>query len=275
MNYNRFFTIIAIVAMCIALFSTCKKDKKDPEEVFEFEPEMIYVEPGTFTMGCTDNDCVLNTETPAHQVTLTKGYYIGKYTVTQAQWEAVMGITMEEQAALAGYSPSALKYDVGDDYPMYLVNEDDIQTFLSKLNTLTGKNYRLPTEAEWEFAARGGNQSKGYKYSGSDNINDVAWYGAYSGGNSGDATHRVGLKQPNELGIYDMSGNVWECCSDWYDVYSEEAQTDPQGPAVGTRRVMRGGTYYRSAQYCRVAYRGQKDPSIRGGDVGFRVALSL
>ena len=262
MNHRYFFTIIAIAAICITLFSTCKKDKKNKfEQNFEWEPEMVFAESGTFTMGCTDNDCVVDRELPAHQVTLTKGYYIGKYQVTQAQWKAVMGD-----------NPSNYK---GDDMPVEMVNWDDVQTFIAKLNKLTGKHYRLPTEAEWEFAARGGNQSKGYKYSGSNNINDVAWYGAYAGGNSGDNTNPVGIKQPNELGIYDMSGNVRELCSDWYDVYADETQTDPQGPDVGSKRVTRGGCFYLSAMYCRVAYRNQCDPSASASNRGFRLALSL
>jgi formylglycine-generating enzyme required for sulfatase activity len=273
MNHKYFFTIIAIVAMCAVLFYTCKKDKKDESEAtFEWEPEMVLVEPGTFTMGCTDDDCIIDIELPAHQVTLTKGYYIGKYVVTQAQWKAVTGKTIADQAALVG---TTNLYGEGDDYPVYFVNEEDIQEFLVKLNQLTGKNYRLPTEAEWEFAARGGNQSKGYKYSGSNNINDVAWYGAFAGGNSGETTHRVGLKQPNELGIYDMSGNVYECCSDWYGVYSDEDQTDPQGPTVGSNRMIRGGSFVHGAQYCRVTYRHQCDPSVTARNMGFRVARSL
>jgi formylglycine-generating enzyme required for sulfatase activity len=267
MNYKHFFTIIAIAAMCITLFYTCKKDEKgkkgkkgDPGVTFEWEPEMVYVEPGTFTMGCTDDDCIIDRELPAHQVTLTKGYYIGKYQVTQAQWKAVMG-----------NNPSDAQ---GDDLPVEMVSWYDVQTFIAKLNKLTGKKYRLPTEAEWEYAGRGGLQSDHYKYSGSNNINDVAWYGAYSGGNSGDATHAVGLKHPNELGIYDMSGNVYEWCSDWYGVYSDEAQTDPQGPTVGSNHVIRGGSFVYSAQCCRVAYRSQCPNFNAYYNLGFRVARS-
>jgi formylglycine-generating enzyme required for sulfatase activity len=260
MNHKRFFTIITIAAICIMILSTCKKDKNDkPGTTYEWEPEMVFVEPGTFTMGCADDECIGN-ELPTHQVTLTKGYYIGKYVVTQAQWKTVMG-----------NNPSCFQ---GDNLPVEQVSWDDVQTFIAKLNQMTGKNYRLPTEAEWEYAGRGGSQSAHYKYSGSNNINDVAWYGAYSGGNSGESTHPVGIKQPNEFGIYDMSGNVWEYCSDWYGVYSDETQTNPQGPAVGSNRVLRGGCFARSAQHCRVAYRNQGDPSIRPINRSFRVVQS-
>jgi len=262
MNHKHFFAIIAMVAMCIALFSTCKKDKKnESEKKFELEPEMVLVEAGTFTMGCTDTDCIVDRELPAHQVTLTKSYYIGKYEVTQAQWKAVMG-----------NNPS---YDQGDDLPVAWLSWEDVQKFIAKLNEMTGKNYRLPTEAEWEFAARGGNQSKGYKYSGSDNIDDVAWYGAVAGGNSGNSTHTIGIKQPNELGIYDMSGNVYEYCNDLYASYTEEPQTDPQGSVGDSLRVVRGGDFYYSAMYCRVAYRGKVTPSFAYQNVGFRLVLSL
>jgi formylglycine-generating enzyme required for sulfatase activity len=259
MNYKRFFTIFVIAAVCSTIFYTCKKDKNDKPETFEWDYEMVFVEPGTFTMGGTDDDCRSN-ELPTHQVTLTKGYYIGKYVVTQAQWKAIMGD-----------NPS---YFQGDDLPIEMINWDDIQIFIEKLNELTGKNYRLPTEAEWEFACRGGLQSAHYKYSGSNNIDDVAWYGAYAGGNSGETTHPVGLKQSNELGIYDMSGNVWEWCSDWYGVYSDEAQTDPKGPDMGPRRVVRGGCFLFSAQHSRVAGRNQGDPSFNARNGGFRVARS-
>ncbi|MBQ3247459.1 MAG: SUMF1/EgtB/PvdO family nonheme iron enzyme, partial [Alistipes sp.] len=172
--------------------------------------EMVFVKGGTFTMGATaeqgsdaDSD-----EKPAHSVTVSN-FYIGKYEVTQAQWEAVMG-----------KNPSRFK---GDNLPVERVSWNDIQKFIEKLNAKTGKRYRLPTEAEWEYAARGGNQSKGYKYSGSNDIGSVAWYTD----NSSSPTHPVGQKQPNELGLYDMSGNVYEWCSDWHGSYSSGSQTNP------------------------------------------------
>ena len=265
MNRKHFFTIIAMAAMCISLFSTCKKDKKNdkpdvPGKTFEWEPEMVLVESGTFTMGCTDDECIVDRELPAHQVTLTKGYYIGKYEITQAQWKAVMG-----------NNPSHFR---GDNLPVEQVNWEDVQRFLIKLNELTGKNYRLPTEAEWEYACRGGKFSAHYKYSGSNDVYDVAWCGAYSGGTSNETTYPVGTKQPNELNIYDMSGNVWEWCSDWYSAYTEEPQTDPQGATEGSDRVARGGGWYTVEEFCHVANRFIGNPDFRDNSLGVRVALT-
>ena len=242
--------------------------------------EMVKVEGGTFTMGATaeqgsdyDSD-----ELPTHQVTLSD-YYIGKYEVTQQLWEYVMSYsgTCADGSSMSAYasdvwlgSDPSSSYGVGDYYPAYYVSYYDIvDIFLPRLNKITGRTYRLPTEAEWEFAARGGKQSKGYKYSGSDNIGVVAWYT----GNSGGKTHQVGTKEPNELGIYDMSGNVWEWCGDWYGSYSSSAQTNPTGPSSGSFRVLRGGSWYHSARDCRVSYRDYFNPSRRGSVSGFRVVL--
>ena len=191
-------------------------------------------------------------EKPTHSVTVSD-FYIGKYEVTQAQWKAVMGS-----------NPSDFK---GDNLPVENVSWNDIQEFITKLNAQTGKKFRLPTEAEWEYAARGGNQSKGYKYSGSDSIDEVAWYGD----NSSSTTHPVGQKSPNELGIYDMSGNVFEWCQDWYGSYSSEAQTNPTGPSSGSYRVLRGGSWYYYARNCRVSRRDSNFPDYRGSICGFRL----
>ena len=217
---------------------------------------MVYVSGGTFTMGATSEQGsdAWDDEKPAHSVTLS-GYYIGKYEVTQELWEAVMGS-----------NPSYFK---GDNLPVERVSWNDVQEFLRKLNAMTGKNYRLPTEAEWEFAARGGNNSRGYKYSGGNSIGNVAWFG----GNSGSRTHAVGTKSPNELGIYDMSGNVYEWCQDWYGSYSSSSQRNPQGPNSGSRRVIRDGSWGSNARDCRVSYRLSLTPGRRGSVLGFRLAL--
>ena len=252
------------------IFSTLEKD------------EMVYVEGGTFTMGATseqgsdyDSD-----ELPTHQVTLSD-FYIGKYEVSQQLWEYVMkysgtaadGSSMSAYASdvWLGTNPSST-YGVGDYYPAYNVSwEDIVNIFIPRLNRITGKIFRLPTEAEWEYAARGGNKSKGYKYSGSNIISDVAWYDDKTYNTNNFGTHQVGTKSPNELGIYDMSGNVYEWCSDWYGSYSSSSQTNPTGPTSGSYRVYRGGSWNFEAQYCRVSYRNDIIPSFRSDRSGFRL----
>jgi sulfatase modifying factor 1 len=207
---------------------------------------IVAVEGGTFTMGCTEeqgSECS-GREKPAHSVTLSN-YSIGKYLVTQDEWEVVMG-----------KNPSRFQ---GARRPVEQVSWNDIQQFLERLNQLTGKNYRLPTEAEWEYAARGGKHSKGFKYSGSNDIDDVAWYGE----NAASETKTVGLKQPNELGLYDMSGNVWEWCFDWYGPYSGGSEVNPKGAGTGAVRVLRGGGGWGIAQYCRVSVRDGNRPEDR------------
>ena len=218
--------------------------------------EMVYVEGGTFDMGATSEQGsdAYDWEKPVHRVTLSD-YYIGKYEVTQELWEAVMGS-----------NPS---YFIGAQNPVEYVSWNDCQNFIKKLSSLTGMTFRLPTEAEWEYAARGGKKSLHYKYSGSGNIDDVAWY--YD--NSGSSTHAVGTKTANELGIYDMSGNVWEWCSDWYGGYSAGAQTNPQGPSSGYNRVLRGGSWYNGAWICRVSNRYDSAPGYGDYINGLRLVL--
>ena len=219
--------------------------------------EMVKVEAGSFNMGATpEKENPYDSEKPVHRVTLTNNYYIGKYEVTQALWQVVMG-----------NNPSRFK---GDDLPVEKVSWDDCQDFISKLNAMTGKRFRLPSEAEWEYAARGGKKSRGYQYSGSNTFGDVAWY--Y--GNSGPKTHAVGTKQPNELGIYDMTGNVWEWCQDWFGSYSSSPQTNPTGAASGSYRVYRGGSWCNSARDCRTSYRRGNTPDFRYFDLGLRLVLS-
>ncbi len=219
---------------------------------------MVYVEGGTFTMGATSEQGrdAWDGEKPKHKVTLSS-FIIGKYEVTQALWEAVMGS-----------NPSYFK---GDNLPVEQVSWNDCQTFITKLNSLTGLNFRLPTEAEWEYAARGGNKSRGYKYAGSNNIDDVAWHTS----NSSSKTHAVGTKQPNELGLYDMSGNVWEWCGDWYGDYSSSAQTNPTGATSGSDRVYRGGSWYGLARSCRVSNRSYNTPGTSSSNLGLRLVLQV
>ena len=250
--------------------------------------KMIKVQGGTFTMGCTSeqSDCY-GDESPTHNVSLSN-YYIGETEVTQALWRAVMGT-----------NPS---YFQGDSRPVEQVDWYDAVEFCNKLSSALGlqpyyninksvqdpnnssssdkkkfivtinsgaNGFRLPTEAEWEFAARGGNKTNRYQYAGSGDIGAVAWYS----GNSGDRTCPVKTKQPNELGMYDMSGNVWEWCWDWKGNYSSYSQTNPTGPSSGSLRVYRGGSWSRIARYCRVSTRNDNTPGLRDNILGFRLAL--
>ena len=259
-----------------------KKEKNDSKEeeteeesqsaVREFTVKgvsfkMVRLEGGTFQMGATpeQGSDAYDREQPVHSVTLS-GFSIGQTEVTQALWQAVMSTTVRQQRD--NVNPSYKLRGEGDNYPMYYISWEECQTFITKLNQLTGQKFRLPTEAEWEYAARGGNQSMGYKYSGSNTIGSVAWYT----GNSSQA-HPVAMKQPNELGIYDMSGNVDEWCQDWYDSYKSSAQLNPKGPYSGSTRVRRGNSWYSNARSCRVSYRNSGEPSGKGYNVGFRLAL--
>jgi len=257
MNIRTFISNIAVMAVIFGIALAISGNKISSNNQPN-EHEMVFVQGGTFTMGCTDeqdDDC-RDDEKPAHQVTLSS-FYIGKYVVTQAQWQTIMGS-----------NPSYFK---GDNLPVVTVSWIDVQEFIRRLNAATGKQYRLPTEAEWEYAARGGNQRKEYKYSGSNNVDDVAWHRA---ANAGMAPHPVGTKQPNELGIYDMSGNIEEWCSDWYDSYSSSAQTNPTGASDGYTRVTRGGSYT-FARPVHVSYRSRVTPDNTSRALGFRLALSV
>jgi formylglycine-generating enzyme required for sulfatase activity len=220
--------------------------------------EMIEVTGGTFIMGATQEQGsdAQDYERPAHTVTLST-YYIGKFEVTQGLWRAVMGS-----------NPSY--FGGGDNLPVECVSWNDCQSFIKQLNSLTGKRFSLPTEAQWEYAARGGGKSKQYKYSGSSSIDYVSWYD----GNSGSKTHDVGTKSPNELGIFDMSGNVVEWCNDWYGAYSSASQTNPVGPSSGSYRVLRGGSWYGDgARGCRVSTRHNTYPDYNFNFSGLRLAL--
>ena len=217
---------------------------------------MVPVAGGTFTMGFTgDNPSSDESDAlPAHQVTLSS-YSIGETEVTQALWVAVMGS-----------NPSQYTGDLNR--PVESITWNDCQEFITKLNQMTGKTFRLPTEAEWEFAARGGNMTHGYKYAGSNTLNDVAWSQNYV-----DTTQPVGQKTPNELGLFDMSGNVWEWCYDYYDTYSSDAQTDPMGPTSGSERVARGGAFFNGESGQRVWFRNHTLPTNAADGLGFRLAL--
>lgn len=218
---------------------------------------MVLISGDTFMMGCSpeDTECYAN-ESPRHSVTLSS-FEIGKYEVTQGQWKAVMGS-----------NPS--NFDTcGDDCPVEWVLWDDVQDFITALNTRTDSNYRMCTEAEWEYAARAGTETKWYCGDDESCLDSIAWYDD----NADTTTHPVGQKTPNAWGLYDMSGNVWEWVSDWYDrdYYSESPATDPTGPAGGDYRVRRGGGWPNGARLSRSAHRGTLDPGYRRSYLGFRL----
>jgi formylglycine-generating enzyme required for sulfatase activity len=218
------------------------------------EPPMILVEGGSFQMGINGG---LKKESPAHTVTL-RSFYIGKYEVTQSLWQSVMGS-----------NPST--YRDCDQCPVEQVSPEQVDSFLIKLNQATGKHYRLPTEAEWEYVAMGGNKSKGYKYSGSNDLGEVAWCKV----NADNKTHIVGQKKPNELGIYDMSGNVWELCRDWYDegFYRKSPAADPLNDKKAKYRVLRGGSWRSGENRCYSKARNRNINDHRKSNGGFRLVL--
>jgi formylglycine-generating enzyme required for sulfatase activity len=239
-------------------------------EDLPWEPEMVTVQGGTTSLNGTT-------------VTIST-FSIGKYEITQKTWEYVMGYsgttegggTLSATTIYRGSSPSST-YGKGENYPVYYVSyEDIVDTFLTRLNAITGKIYRLPTEAEWEYAAKGGQQTHNYRYSGSNSVNNVAWYAgnSYAEGTSAYGTHVVGTKDPNELGIYDMSGNVLEWCSDWSGSPYPSGTDNPTGASTGSYRVIRGGYWYNAASYCTVSFRTYNTPSYRSYTFGFRVVLA-
>ncbi len=273
-----------------------KKERLDRERwgdlgpiIGRLESNMIYVEGGSFMMGCTPEEIGCSgDEHPRHEITLSS-YYISKYEVTKKEFgEFVRQTDYKTDAEKEGWSyvwngsewnkETGVNWrhnvsgrgNQGDDHPVIRVSWNDAVAYSEWLSKKTGKSYRLPTEAEWEYASRGGNQSRGYLYSGSNKIDLVAWYD----GNSGGKTHAIGEKRANELGLYDMTGNVWEWCSDWYgkDYYNvSKGKSNPIGPTSGTDRVRRGGSWYHAPKICRVAFRSRFTPSFRFINVGFRV----
>jgi len=237
--------------------------------------DMIFVKGGTFTMGCTSDpsDCFSNEE-PIHSVTVSD-FYVGKYQVTQQLWTNVMGTTVSQQRDLL--DSTLMLHGEGNFHPMYYINHKECEEFCERLNQLLAKQlpegykFALPTEAQWEYAARGGRKSKGYTYSGDNNLKKVAWFEE----NSNEKAREVGMKKKNELGIYDMSGNLWEWCSDWFDseYYSYSPSVDPTGPVYGYHRVMRGGSWRSIVQGCRVSCRAKNSPNERASNCGVRLVL--
>ncbi len=278
---RKYVSMASLGLLTMGLLASCNKEEKAYEPIepelkedytetaFGMNLEMVYVKGGEFTMGFTKeqgwNDLPSSTIKKLTRKTKLDSYHIGKYEVTQAQWKAVMGT-----------EPSYFK---GDNLPVEQVSWEDAQAFCQKLSEATGRKYVLPTEAQWEYAARGGVHKTKTMYAGSNDIEDVAWYGenSYALGYSHPdyGTHLVGTKKANALGIYDMSGNVGERCSDWYnmDRYDKADDLNPQGPADGLFRVERGGCWCYFAGDCRVSSRSFGYPDIRDYRVGFRVAV--
>jgi formylglycine-generating enzyme required for sulfatase activity len=239
-----------------------RSDKNYTETAMGVNMEMVWVDGGEFVMGCSDNDCRQD-EMITRNVVLD-GFYIGMMEVNQAQWAKIMGTTLNQQKEKTSCSRV---YGVGANYPMYYITYDEAMEFCRILSQKTGKHYSLPTEAQWEYAARGGIAPDGTIYAGSDILNNIAWYVK-----NGFATHPCGEKQANALGIFDMSGNVAEWCKDWYaGDYPNNQINNPQGVSSGTKRVRRGGSWEDAARYCRVSSRGSEYPNIRSYAIGFRV----
>ena len=249
---KKFYSLLAVLLILLSPMPAQAQTRTFTVKGISFK--MVFVKGGTFTMGGSSEQGsdAYSDEKPAHRVMLSD-YYIGQTEVTQALWQAVMGT-----------NPSKFK---GSNLPVEKVTRNDCQQFIKKLNQLTGRRFRLPTEAEWEYAARGGSKSRGYKYSGSNDIGSVAWY-------SGSKTHSVGQKNANELGIYDMTGNVWEWCQDWYDkeYYGKSPSTNPCNNTSASYRMLRGGSWFGNARSCRVSCRDNYPPGY-SDFLGLRLAL--
>lgn len=252
---------VVLVLFTIATISSCSSISDQDFEVNGVKFRMIAVEGGSFMMGATpgQGEDARDNEKPAHKVTVDD-FYIGETEVTQDLWFAVMG-----------NNPSYFKSDEGN-LPVENVSWNDVQTFIKKLNVITGQHFRLPFEAEWEYAARGGKKSTDKKYAGSDDVDDVAWHKD----NSKGVTHAVASKRANELGIYDMSGNVWEWCEDWYGDYSEDELVNPQGAIEGKDVVTKGGGWYKfddEIDRWRPSYRDKGEMDYKSINGGFRLSL--
>lgn len=260
------FAVLLCAAVAILLGVKCFDSSSYIERELGLNIKMIYVEGGEFKMGGTMEQIeeAEIDEFPVVDVTLDS-FYISEKEITQSQWEAVMNTTIYQQLQKANASMGAR--GIGPDFPMYYVSWNEARDFCQELSVLTGKTYMLPSEAQWEYAARGGNKSKGNKYSGSYAADLVAWH-QY---NSGGSTHPVGEKRDNELGLYDMSGNVWEWCYDYYGELPTTPKKNPIGPSNGVERVLRGGAWGVDASACRVSNRNSNLPDSRYHNRGFRI----
>ena len=264
-KYTLYILICWLLSAINPVLAKPRNTIPDSLQVLRFEVKGIVfsmqrVEGSVFVMGGTREQHreAISTDLPRHTVALD-AYYIGHTEVTQALWQTVMN---EEPLTLEGYNPN---------YPVTNISWYDCQTFIQRLDSITNMPFRLPTEAEWEFACRGGLYSKGLRYSGSDKVEDVAWFDYISN----SKVHPIKEKAPNELGLYDMSGNLFEWCLDWYTRYTSESLINPAGPNDGRRRVLRGGCWNYSARNCRVSYRLNDSPQHADNYYGFRLAMSI
>lgn len=282
---------VLIILCCVLALQSCNKDntknetingfeinwtgdlgKKEKDAVRDLITNMVKVESGTFYMGaqkdsveyyCYDENAT-SLEGPVHEVTVSE-FHINKYEVTQLLWESIMGLTPNDENEMQWEK----EYGLGDKYPAYRISYKEVETFISKLNEYTGLNFALPTEAQWEYAAKGGPNTNYEIYAGDGNVLEVAWIERNS-----DKSSEVGMKEPNGLGLYDMSGNVWEMCKDWYYDYSEEAVTDPVGDAYNEGlKVFRGGSWYTNDQSARVTARSKQGIHYRDFSTGFRLVI--
>ncbi|WP_251621774.1 formylglycine-generating enzyme family protein [Odoribacter lunatus] len=255
MNF-KFITVVLFVWMLLSGFATGRRKAVFTETAFGIQLKMVYVEGGSFLMGGTveQGTDIYDDEETIRRVNVD-GYYIGVFEVTQGQWKKVMGSNPRD-------------FKKGGNYPV-TVSWEEAQEFCTKLSHETGRNYCLPTEAQWEYAARGANKGAHTKYSGGSDIDLVAWHLD----NSGSSAHSVGMKQPNALGLYDMSGNVWEWCRDWYNYYDPHETENPKGAPIGTYRVLRGGSWCDYARRCRVSGRVSNAPDVSSSCSGFRIVL--
>ena len=282
---------VFIILCCVLALQSCNKDntknetingfdinwtgdlgKKEKDAVRDMISNMVKVEAGTFYMGaqkdsveyyCYDEEAT-SLEGPVHEVTVSE-FYINRYEVTQLLWEAIMGETPNDENDMQWED----EFGKGDNYPAYRISYDEVETFIGKLNEYTGLRFSLPTEAQWEYAAKGGKNTYYELYAGSYNVLEVAWIDSNS-----DKCSEVGKKNANGLGLYDMSGNVWEMCQDWYYDYTEEAVTDPVGEEYNQGyKVFRGGSWNTNAQQARVTARYKQGIHYRDYNTGFRLVI--
>ena len=287
---------VFIILCCVLALQSCNKDnttnetingfdinwtgdlgKKEKDAVREMINNMVKVEAGTFYMGAQKDSVeyynydenATSWESPVHEVTVSS-FYINKYEVTQSLWTAIMGKHNDKEDEFDQWEG---EFGKGDKYPAYRISFDEVETFIAKLNEYTGLNFALPTEAQWEYAARGGASTSYSLYAGGDNVLEVAWIRVENSDNNINKCSEVGKKDPNSLGLYDMSGNVWEMCQNWYYDYSSVCDSITSGDAYTGHKVFRGGSWNTNAQQARVTARYKQGIHYRDYETGFRLVI--